>query len=351
MKLQAKVLPEKYRMVLTVLLALGGIGLMVFYEVCDTACSYLIGDMFGIDLKWVGIAYMLALMLLALFRLLPWLRALLAAGLGVEAYLVVFQIQNEVYCPFCLVFALLVIAAYSVNYEVPSAWLENRRRMWLYFLGEVDLKMMNAKKVPLIVFALTGYLFTVFSFSGAVTPAYGKEHTGIPSLGKGSYEILLFSDYFCPPCRKLDTAIEPALKALLEHGNVKITFIDVPFADATPLYARYYLYAIRAGATGEEVLRIRGTLFQAAQDKKILSRDPLLQHLQAQNIVWKEYDVQPVFQKLNQIIRQYRVTSTPTCIIKSATSRDRKFIGSDEIETGLLKFKSDLGVKVGKATP
>ncbi len=35
---------KKHRNMITFLLALAGIALMVFYEVCDTSCSYLQGD-------------------------------------------------------------------------------------------------------------------------------------------------------------------------------------------------------------------------------------------------------------------------------------------------------------------
>ncbi|MCK7512313.1 MAG: hypothetical protein MZV70_55230 [Desulfobacterales bacterium] len=72
-------------------------------------------------------------------------RALLAAGLGVEVHLYAFQVQNDVYCPFCLAFSIMLITSFIINYEVPSAWRENRRRMWLYFLGEVDFPMFKIK--------------------------------------------------------------------------------------------------------------------------------------------------------------------------------------------------------------
>ena len=38
-----------------------GIGLLIFYEVCDTTCSSLRGTFLGVDLKIVGILFMVAL--------------------------------------------------------------------------------------------------------------------------------------------------------------------------------------------------------------------------------------------------------------------------------------------------
>ena len=148
---------------------------MAYYDYCDTTCSYLKGDIWGIDLKWVGIAYMTAIIVFAAFRQTPFVRAMLAAGLGVEVHLYAFQVQNDVYCPFCLAFSVILILSFLINYEVPSAWRENRRRMWLYFLGEVDFPMFKINKLPLLLFSLLGYLTILFTFSGSVTPAYGFE--------------------------------------------------------------------------------------------------------------------------------------------------------------------------------
>jgi hypothetical protein len=273
-------------------------------------------------------------------RQTPFVLVILAVGLGVEVHLFTFQLQNDVYCPFCLAFAVMVIAAFIINYESPTAWRENRGKMWLYFLGEVDLPMLKLQKLPLLVFALLGYLGILFTFSGSVTPAYGEERNPIPSLGNGSYEVLLFSDYFCPPCRILDASLEPVIKDLLALGNVRITFIDVPFSKATPLYAKYYLYTLHAGADEREVFRIRSALFSAAQEKNIQSRDLLVNYLNEEKIAWKEYDEKPVLQMLNMIIKQNRIKTTPTCVVRYSLSDTKKYVGIDEIREGLALLKS-----------
>ena len=60
------------------MLALIGIGLMMYYDYCDTTCSYLKGDIWGIDLKWLGSAYMAAIIVFVTFKQTPFVRALLA---------------------------------------------------------------------------------------------------------------------------------------------------------------------------------------------------------------------------------------------------------------------------------
>jgi hypothetical protein len=121
-----------------------------------------------------------------------------------------------------------------------------------------------------------------------------------------------------------------------------MTFIDVPFSKATPLYAKYYLYAVHAGADEREVLRIRSTLFHAAQEKNIQSKELLVNYLKEQKISWKEYDEKPVFQTLNMIIKQNRIAATPTCVIRYSPSDSKKYIGIDEIRDGLAILKSQL---------
>ena len=52
---------------INVLFPLAGIGLMVFYEACDTSCAYLQGTFAGVDLKVFGVVFMDALLALIAF--------------------------------------------------------------------------------------------------------------------------------------------------------------------------------------------------------------------------------------------------------------------------------------------
>lgn len=168
----------------------------------------------------------------------------------------------------------------------------------------------------------------------------------VPSLGTGSYEVLMFSDYFCPPCKQIDTKAELLMKELLATGKVKITFVDVPFHQTTPIYARYYLYAVNAGAKPEKIFRIRKVLFQAAQEKRIETNKALTSYLKEQRIAWKAYDEKPVFSMLSQMIKQNKIDQTPTCVIRYSLTDEKKYVGTEEIWNGLLQLK--LQVTIGK---
>ncbi len=334
---------KKYRVIITMILALTGIGIMMYYDHCDTACSYLKGDIWGIDLKWVGIAFMMSIIVFAAFGQTPFVRTLLAAGLGVEVHLYAFQVQNNIYCPFCLAFSALVIASFLINYEVSFAWRENRRQIWLYFLGEVNLPILRIHKLPLLVVSVLGYLMILLSFSGSVTPVYAQDKTvGVPSLGNGNCEVVMFTDYFCPPCRMIDLKAESLFKDILATGRVKITFVDVPFSHVTPIYAKHYLYVVNANSDANNVFHIRRLLFDAAQTKRIKTENELIRYLKDKYISWKLMDEKSVFPKLSALIKENKIDATPTCVIKFSPTESRKYVGTDEIWDGLTKLKAHL---------
>jgi hypothetical protein len=115
---------------LNVLLPLIGISLMLVYEYCDTSCSYLKGSFLGIDLKWVGVIYMVMLFLGAFVggvssaTLVTHARTILiSAAVGVELFLVGWQIVKDTYCPFCLAFSACIFILFGINYSTMNRWI------------------------------------------------------------------------------------------------------------------------------------------------------------------------------------------------------------------------------------
>ncbi len=51
---------KKY--ILTIVLALIAMGIEFYYSICAGSCSYLKGDIFGIGLQYIGIAFMVLLL-------------------------------------------------------------------------------------------------------------------------------------------------------------------------------------------------------------------------------------------------------------------------------------------------
>ena len=115
---------------LNVLLPLIGVGLMLVYEYCNTSCSYLKGSFLGIDLKWVGVIYMGILFLGAFVRggpsatFVTHVRTILiSAAVGVEFFLIGFQVVKDTYCPFCLAFSACIFVLFGINFSGMNRWI------------------------------------------------------------------------------------------------------------------------------------------------------------------------------------------------------------------------------------
>jgi len=127
-----------------------GIGLMIFYDVCDTSCSALRGTFWGVDLKYVGILFMSALLVLNLPSVsrhvtpVSHLRTMMLSGaLGGEFLLVRFQMAHDTYCLFCLAFGLCVLILFAANilkmnrYLALGAFLAGLGAFALFFKGSM----------------------------------------------------------------------------------------------------------------------------------------------------------------------------------------------------------------------
>ena len=333
--------PKAYRIYITILLALTGIATMWYYSYCETSCSYLQGDIFGFDLQYIGIAYMLTIIIFALFRQMSYVRLLLASGIGVEIYLISFQFKEDVFCPFCMAFAVTVILAFALNYEKPLVQEDGWFKRVIYGLGDIEFPLQGRIRLPILLFILIGYIFVILTFSGSTTPAYGAEQSLVPSYGSGKYELIVFTDYFCPPCQTLESELDPALNEILSRGGVRVTFVDLPtHKDKTPLYAKYFLYAVKAGRSYKKALHARRVLFSLAKNHTSMSEDELKKALKAQGIAFTPYDLKPVYPELNKIIYTYKAERTPTCVVKYSDNDIRKYTGSIEIKNGLAMLRA-----------
>lgn len=192
----------------------------------------------------------------------------------------------------------------------------------------------------ILIVTILGYFFLILTFSGSVMPAYGADKSAIPSYGHGTHEVLIFTDYFCPPCQDMEKELDSLLEALLTRGGVKVTFVDMPIHKPTAMYARYFLYAANGKRGYKDIVRARKTLFTLAQQSTATTEEHLKEALKVQGIVLNPYDVKPVFSEYNSIIRKYKVTSTPTCIVKYSESDVRMYRGFEEIRSGLSELQT-----------
>ncbi len=139
----------KRKYLINTILALVASGVMVFYSTCTTSCSYLRGDILGLDLKYTGIVFMVIVIVLSLLKKDGLLLPLLSMGIGAEVILVAFQVRNDVYCPFCLTFGAILVLLFLLNVQF-------RRKQIMI----------------MVLFVVLGFLAFLIFFKGSAIPAY-----------------------------------------------------------------------------------------------------------------------------------------------------------------------------------
>jgi hypothetical protein len=66
---------------------------------------------------------MVTLLFLSFFKKDLLLLIFLSTGIGLEVFLIGFQIRNEVFCPFCLAFGVIVILLFLLNLDLKKKWI------------------------------------------------------------------------------------------------------------------------------------------------------------------------------------------------------------------------------------
>jgi hypothetical protein len=141
--------------IINITLSVIAVGIIVFYDICGGSCSYLKGAIFGIDLRYAGIIYMATLIAL---NILKWdfpVLLFVSIALGIEIYLIGFQISYWTFCSFCLAFGVIVISQFILNFNWSRRW---------YIISCI----------------IIGLLFFVFFFKGSVVPTY--DFSGLNSV-------------------------------------------------------------------------------------------------------------------------------------------------------------------------
>lgn len=195
------------------------------------------------------------------------------------------------------------------------------------------LTLLRSFSVPVVFLSLIVFICAIVPFAGA-------DHETIPSYGRGPCEVLIFSDYFCPPCQALEPKLEPVLDALYQQGNVKIRFVDTPMHKETPLFAKFYLYAAKATPDYRSAMRARQVLFALAGKENVFWMDERIEEaFRKEKVAYTPFDFRTAQPELNRLIREQRVDSTPTCVIKYSDSDTRKYVGEMEILKGLAAIR------------
>ena len=156
----------------------------------------------------------------------------------------------------------------------------------------------------------------------------------MPAYGSGVVEVRVYTDYFCPPCRAMESEIGAVLKDLIEKNVIRLSFVDVPLHQLTPLFATYFLYAIRENDDLEQAFRLRGILNEAATNKEIATPERIEALFTEKGIAYGAWDTKPTFDRYFTLLKEDTIKATPTCVIIKNGQREQ-YAGSDAIIAAL----------------
>jgi thiol:disulfide interchange protein DsbA len=175
-----------------------------------------------------------------------------------------------------------------------------------------------------------------FLFSGALS-VRGQDQQ-FPTYGSGAIEVRIYTDYFCPPCRGMEPAVEPVIRNLLKKKVIQLILVDTPFSRNTLLYAKYFLYALREKNNLELAFKVRNILFNAAVKKNIATKEEIEELFKIKGIRYTAFEPKPAFERFNALIKEDNINATPTCVIIKGGKKE-EFIGGDDIIKALKALK------------
>lgn len=172
----------------------------------------------------------------------------------------------------------------------------------------------------------------------AVDGSAAERDTVFPSYGSGPVEVRIYSDYFCPPCRAMEPVVEPILKELLKKKVIRLTLVDTPLHPHTPLYARYFLYALKEKNDVDHAFQVRNLLFEASTDKSITTQERIEAIFKEKGIPYAVFDPQSAFDGYIALLKEDSIKSTPTCVIIKSGQK-KTFVGEPDIINALKSLQ------------
>jgi len=190
---------------------------------------------------------------------------------------------------------------------------------------------MKGRKDVIFVSVTFFVAVAIWTWTGGVAPARGEP---FPTYGTGLIQVRIYTDYFCPPCRGMEPYVEPVLKALLKRNAITLTLVDTPFYRYSPLYSRYFLYALQAKNNSDRAFLVRNVLNEAAENRHFTTSERIEEVFKGKGISWQAFDPQPIFDRYNALIKEDHIDATPSCVI-IRSGRKEKFVGGPDIVKAL----------------
>jgi protein-disulfide isomerase len=257
---------------------------------------------------------------------------MISAASGAEvAFLWIQKYVIKDWCPLCVGVAatvyLLALLAYYAEAKKVIVNSKDRRGINMIFFKKVSL-------ITLVVIA--GFLL---AFKGAQKSEAQDKGINI-FLGKenSAQELYIFTDWFCPACRKAEPEIEKA--AASAGKRTKVIFIDMPIHPESFNYMPYNL-SFLLNEKGK-YLELRKALGALSLTSKEPGPEDVQKAIAPLGVTYKPLAFLTVTKGskyFDETAKAFGVKSTPTVVVNDAKTKKRiQMVGSKDItEENILK--------------
>lgn len=302
-------------------------------EVCTTACVEgqkwrILGckfELFGlIVLPLMIISHILSLKI-PIFRTITGL--MLAASLGAELWFLYIQIGIVGgLCSICVSIAFAVLVAGLAYFtRFVNETLESRNEGVMQTLTKI---------VPSMGMMLLGFLFAFMGCS-KINPLEAEQATLKDNISFGKpktpIEVYIFTDWFCPACRRADPEIDKIIPEI--QDKAKLYFVDAAVHTQSLNFTPYNLSFMINNK--DKYFQIRKALEALADKNNAPSDSDIKETVKPLNVTLKELNYSDValgVKLFKKLVKQFEVTQTPTIVIVNTnTKKGKKLSGYSEI--------------------
>ncbi len=262
---------------------------------------------------------------------------MVSAACGSEiAFLWIQKYVIKDWCPLC------VGVAAAVYLLALLAYYTEARKIILNSQDRRDIIMIFFKKLSLMALVVVaGFLL---AFKGAQKSEAVDKGMNL-SMGKedSAQELYIFTDWFCPSCRKAEPEIEKAVASA--EKRARIIFIDMPIHPESFNYIPYNL-SFLLNEKGK-YLALRKTLGALSLTSKEPQPEDVQKAIAGLGVTYKPLPFLTVTKgskQFDETVKSFGVRFTPTVIVyNTKTKRKIQMVGSKDItEQNILKALDDV---------
>ena len=301
------------------------LSVLLHFGICTDACKATYRwTIFGMKFPLFGIGFFGLCMAMYSFRERPAIRIIfpvvIAGAWGAElTFLHVQQSIIKRWCPMCLAVAFCVCV---VGIVLAVGHISGTRRQ--SGSGRGAMLRQLSKGVFLAAVVVAGALVT---FLGLGNPSNSQAESLPLALGKtdSEIEVYVFTDWFCPACRKAEPEMERAYPDIMKRA--RLLFIDQPVHPESMNYIPYNLaFLVREKA---KYLEIRKALLQLAERTKEPSPEDVQKAVARLGVTYRPLnyaDVNAGIQYFQSVVQSFRVEGTPAMVVYNRKTKSAKVL-------------------------